>query len=231
MKPWLGILAGPPGAGKTHMALSACRDMPMYLADTEDRSDWILQNRFGNYSNRIQVFPTDSWNDLKTMGRKIATDGALDIERVVVIDSGSALQELAEQEVIQANKKVLNQPWFSKWGKIFDLIEDYISAIMHKLNCHVVLTSMMKPVYENNEDTGKIVPRLNNRFLHKADFIAEWNEQKYTWIFTKSLWSPKYDPWTIKCNIRTDSLIKIVESLKDPQVLEGGGHGFKPKVN
>lgn len=229
MKPWLGIMAGPPGAGKTHMALSACRDMPVYLADTEDRSDWILQTRFCNYSNRVQVFPTSSWEDLKTLGRKIATDAAFDMERVVVIDSGSALQELAEKDVIETNKKVLSQPWFSKWGKIFDSIENYLTAIQQKLNCHIILTSMMKPVYENNEDTGKVVPRLNNRFLHKADWIAEWNEQRYAWMFTKNLWSPKYQPWTLDCNIRTDSIIKIVQDLQNPKILEGSGHGYQPQ--
>jgi hypothetical protein len=159
------LLAGSEGTGKTHTACTMSSLGPVYLLDTEYRSQWVTRKfkdiKRANIRNYKQLVAA-----VKAIIAKFPPPGT------IVIDSGSDIQKYAEIEYLERTKAEKVWPQFN-WSEVFSMCTALINDLRFA-GYHLVMTARLKEEYRNDKPTGNMVPRIYSEIPYKADFIIQY---------------------------------------------------------
>lgn len=164
------VIQGEAGAGKTHLAVTMSELMPIYVLDSEKRGLIVVKKFAGKTKFPIKYTQIDNYADM------IAAIKAILIkyknERgMIIIDSGSDVQQFAEAEYLRRAKKDKVYP-ITLWAEIYDMLDTPVEDI-RKAGFLVCMTARMKDEYIADRKTGSQIPRIYNRAPYWADLIVE----------------------------------------------------------
>lgn len=228
---WLGILSGSPKCGKTHLALSASRDTNVFLFDTENGSEYIIDKHIDKKSNfKVHAIQISSWLEYKkkleeSMGKMKPND-------LIVIDSFRDIITLG-QDYKDEELKHSKKPFYWKSGQANKMLSTMLKFLL-EVNVNVLITAGMKDIYKNDQFTGKRDVNLRDEFIHLADFIGVYRQELENWDFSVSRWKLHKQNWMIEPDPYSSSLYEVVKGLQNPVALEDDpvyGKEYKFRVN
>ena len=235
-KPWIGILAAPPKSGKTHLALTASRDNKVILFDSERGSEYVIEKHFEDHKENIIVNNVSSWNEFRDFFKNSMTtivDNKImprDLAgSTIIIDSFTDI--LAYLESYIRDNLSTNKPHFAVYGEIDSKFIETINYIRDQTKANLILTTHIKPVFKNDKETDEVVPKARQKFLHLADFVAQYNDKEDYWDFNISRWKPAKQHWTIEADPFDSTINQIVASLQEPIILDQAGREYGYKEN
>jgi len=167
--PLICLIAGKEGSGKTHMACTMSELGPVYLVDTEFRSQIVTRKfpnvRFTlvkNYSEMVVAI----WYILRHQP-----------PGTIVLDSGSDLQIFAEIEYLErTEKEKVGMPW--NWSEVWRLCNAIIDDIRFSKKFNLIITSRLKEEYAGDKGTGRMIPRIYSTLPYKADIVLQYTLDK-----------------------------------------------------
>jgi len=158
------LIAGPPAAGKTHLACSMAELGPVYLLDTEYRAHLVSQ-KFENIKRKVVTNYQEMVVAIKYIIDNFEPPGT------IVIDSASDLQQFAEELYCdRADKERVGLP--RNWGDVWELCNAVISLVKFS-DFNLVCTARVKEEYANDKATGKEVPRIYSALPYKMDLSLQ----------------------------------------------------------
>lgn len=168
---------GPPGVGKTHMALEGWPDV--LHVDTaftnlgfrtvevepdpnESGESWPIVNKIFGYTDEAgeRYHYLDEWPSNFEFADGYST---------VAIDNASDLKVIAVHKWCENTGN--EWPQQAQWGEVNDLIDGFMRGLLR--DHHVVVVSQMKDEYKNDVKTGNKVRDGPKRMDYKADFRLE----------------------------------------------------------
>jgi len=212
------VLAGPPGAGKTHLAMTGSQDALVLLFDTENRNEWLRVNRFKDTSMKIAIIPVNSWEDIQTEAQQFGREGNNFSNYYVVFDSMSDIVPMAEkfvkEELSSRGKGFHRTAWYVIHEKIVNMMNWFRNQ-----GSTLIITSQMKEIYQNDQATGKMTPRIPGKIMHYADIVMAFDDKKQEWTYIKNKYARKYSEWKCDADFKTDSITEIIKGLINPKYL------------
>lgn len=137
------MIYGGSGAGKTLLAGTAVmvKEMsPIFVIDAEEGS--FTLNALTEYSDQIEVVSMREWKRMQAVYNDLYT--GKHPFKTVVIDSGTEIQQLAMNDVLGADGKVLDigiTPEFRDWYKNTEQIRRMVRAF-RDLPMHTIVTAL-----------------------------------------------------------------------------------------
>ena len=216
---WIGILAGNPGAGKTHLAISMSEVGPCHVFDTEGRANWVNDKRF---DRKAVIHRISSWAQkrevLKSIFHKICpVSSASPHTPTIIWDSGSDMINMIEETVVAELRRDTSKWHRSQWNLVYAKAIGALKHYRDSMMVNTVITTSLREIFSNNIGTGKYEPRISRPVLHLSDFILQFDDETQTWNITKNMWAPKYVKYSIEEDIRNGKLHKYVEELMNPK--------------
>jgi len=203
--PFIVTIAGPPGYGKTHMALTMNEVGPVYFCDTETRGAYLLRTKFK--SKNIWYKKADTWTEMQRFLRHVYS---LPVG-TVVIDSGSDYGQYAEREHLKENR--LEKVWPQVlWAEVYEMMERPLRSLKAR-GFNIVITSRVKEEYIGGETTGNLVPRLYHAIPYISDAILQFDLGENTLSVKKNSWQ-RAETWPTTRINREQTLPELVEQLQ-----------------
>ena len=197
------LVAGKEGQGKSHLACSiASSGKPVYMLDTEHKGH-IVANKFGINYARISTYL-----DLKVA---ILAIMAKNEPGWIIIDSGSDIQQWAEEDYLELTKQEKVYPLFN-WAEVFGRI-DVLNNRMKQKGFNFIYTARMKAEYVNDKTTGSDIPHIYKRLPYMVDMVLQiHNDELYITKngFTKGV---KKKPEDILLGQKVDKEMNLWEIL------------------
>lgn len=148
------------GMGKTHMS---CTFPGVRLADTEFRAEMVME-KFKN-PNFKGIGDFDTIRQMVMYCLQNSSNPG-----TIVIDSGSDLQKLAENEFLLEAKKDKVYP-LMLWGKVYEKMDNMIKVV-REYGWNLVFTLRLKPEYDKEGNkTGELIAEGYKRFPYFSDVI------------------------------------------------------------
>jgi len=164
-KPWVCLIEGMPGVGKSHLSLSFPE--PIFQLDTENRGEVVASKFAGTkavYRKKCQGLADIRTAIKEGIFYKFTTG-------TIVIDSASDLQKYAEAEWLYENQKKKVFPQVL-WSDVFQKIDNLVAAIRNR-GYYLVLTARLKDEYvgegDNRTRTGSLVMEGYKRLPYLSD--------------------------------------------------------------
>ena len=213
--PWLGVIAAPPGMGKTTLALSAAGPYHVYVADTEMRAMEVVKQSYMDKVDKVHVRPIPDWDFLDHFASQVSEQHP----GVVVFDSGTDLRNMAEKHVLD-NMQGREKLQTFEWGAVDNLTGQIINKLRNK-GFHILFTADVKERYVGNNATGLFEPRIRPYLVRRADFVLQHEipteDEPRNWVCTKSAWRP-YEEWgQIRIPVIGSTLRTIFSVLRKPK--------------
>lgn len=162
---FVGIIAGPEGVGKTHMACTASELGPVYLIDTEQRADFVVKK----FKGKVKMKVARTYSEIVVAVKAIIAKCE---PGTVVIDSGSDLQIFAEIAYLDRTKQEKIYPIFN-WSEVWAMCNALVNDI--KFAGHnLIVTARIKEEYVAEKSTGRWVPRIYDRLKYGSDFAIQF---------------------------------------------------------
>ena len=234
-EPFVGMICGMPGVGKSHMALTAVDPKKTMYIDTEARSEFLITHRF-NYTDEVKVSKPQTWEQFAMVFEWIRSRPEFN---TLIIDSATDMMNLLEQH-IREDLMRRGKGWHqTMWGKITAVVMAELRNTKAK-GIDIIMTTHMRDEYVKDEPTGRKVPRINNHLQYFSDWImllnSDQSKGQHEYLIQKNGWAEKYKHWTLKWSPRTDSVKDLVVELAEPiyehhdkfQELYGDVYGYHP---
>lgn len=156
--PFAAAIAGPPGIGKTTLALSLSNHMPVYFLETEHRFAYIAKKmqKEIKHPERIKCITVNNWNHLiAALGvlRELVANSDPRNKGVVVIDSGTDFKNFADE---QWRKDSPSYPPVN-WSSLYKMMNKVVHGI-RGMGLSVVFTNRVKDEYDGDSKTGRKRP-------------------------------------------------------------------------
>lgn len=219
------MIYGGSGAGKTLLAGTAVQveEMsPIFVIDAEEGS--FTLDALSQYSDKIDVVSMNQWKKMQSVYNDLYT--GRHPYRTVVIDSGTEVQQLAMNDVLGADGKVLDigiTPEFRDWYKNTEQIRRMIRAF-RDLPMHTIVTAlemdyqdprtkvqMKRPAFSNK--LSQQIPAFFDTVFYLYVKEVSGNEPNRRFVLTD-----KTDRVVAKC--RAQGVPQVIENPTMPVIYD-----------